>query len=327
MKVKGIQVLSALCVSLLAAMPLTSQAQTKLRFGYETPRSDSQHIAAQKFNELLKAKTGGKLELQLFPDSALGNAQALINGVRGGTIDLEMSGSNNFTGLVPVLNVLDVPFLFKDDAHVVRVLDGKTGDDLLATLDAQGMKGLAFWDNGWRNVTNSKHPVRTPADVKGLKIRTSASPMNIEAFRLLGANPISMPVSELYTALETKAVDAQEHPLGVLWSTKFYEVQKYLSLTRHAYSPLIVVMNKAKFDALSPDLQKALVESAREAAQYQRQLNAQNLRTIIDGVKKSGMQVVEDLDTKPFMEATKSVKDTFNKQYGDTYTKQIDAQR
>lgn len=314
-------VLTAVAATAASAAPMT------LRFGYEAPRSDSQHIAAQKFNDLLKQKTNGDLQLQLFPDSALGNAQALINGVRGGTIHLEMSGSNNFTGLVPLLNVLDIPFIFRDEVHAYRFLDSADGDALLATLEAQGMKGLAFWDNGWRQVTNSKHPVKVPADVAGIKIRTSASPMNIETFKLLGANPIPMPLAELYTALETRAVDAQEHPLGILWSTKLYEVQKYLTLTRHAYSPLILVMNKANFDALPPAQQKALVEAAREAGAYQRQLNADNVKMILDGVRKAGMEVVENVDLQPFADAAKPVRDGFAKQYGDTYLKKIDAAR
>lgn len=292
----------------------SSQAAQSLRFGYETPQTDSQHIAAKKFNELLKEKTNGELALKLFPDSTLGNAQAMISGVRGGTIDMEMSGSNNFTGLAPVFNLLDVPFLFRDTAHAHKTLDGKVGEELKKSLEPKGLVVLAYWENGWRDVTNSRAPVKTPADLKGLKVRTNNSPMNIAAFKIFGANPIPMPFAEVYTGLETRAIDAQEHPVNVVWSAKFYEVQKYLSLTHHAYSPLLLVMNKAKFDALTPKLQETLLSAAKEAGDYQRQLVAENQQKIIDGMKNSGVEVLTDIDRKAFSDVLgNQVRDMFLK--------------
>ena len=257
----------ALFASLFAAGLMTGGLGTaqadSLRFASEAPRSDTQFIAAERFSELLKAKTNGALDLKIFADSSLGAFQAAISGVRGGTIDIAVSGSANYSGLAPQIGIFDIPFMFKDSAHAYRVLDGKVGQEMLDKLGEFGMKGLAFWDNGWRELTNNVRPVHTPADVKGLKVRTTGSPAHIEAFKLLGANPVPMPLAELYTALEMKTVDAQEHPLGVLWSAKLYEVQKHLSLTNHCYSALILVMNKAKFDALPPAQQKALVEALR----------------------------------------------------------------
>jgi tripartite ATP-independent transporter DctP family solute receptor len=218
--------------------------------------------------------------------------------------------------------------MFKDTDHAYRVLDGKIGQDVLDKLGEFGLKGLAYWDNGWRELTNNRNPVNKPEDVKGMKVRTTGSPAHIEAFKLLGANPVPMPLAELYTALEMKTVDAQEHPLGVLWSAKLYEVQKYLSLTNHAYSALIVVMNKAKFDGLPPDQQKALVEAAREAGMYQRKLNNDNMAKIVADVKKAGMQVIEQVDGGPFLEATKPGRDTFTAKFGGAdIIKAIDAVR
>lgn len=316
-----------LAAGLATGLALSAQAAT-LKFASEAPRSDTQFIAGEKFSELLKARTNGALDAKVYADSSLGNSTAAISGVRGGTIDIIVSGSGNYTGLVPLLGVLDIPFTFKDSAHAYRVLDGKTGQELLDKLGEFGMKGLAYWDNGWRELTNSRGPVRTPADVKGLKVRTTGSPAHIEAFKLLGANPVPMPLAELYTALEMKTVDAQEHPLGVLWSAKLYEVQKHLTLTNHAYSALIVVMNKAKFDALPPAHQQALIDSAREAGNLQRKLNNDNTRIIIDNVKKAGLTVVESIDPAPFLEATKPGRQTFfNKFGGENYIKAIDADR
>lgn len=310
----------------LIAAAVSAQANTTLRFGYEAPRSDTQHLAAKKFDELLKEKTKGDIKLSLFPDSTLGNAQAMISGVRGGTIDIEMSGSPNFSGLVSNLNVIDIPFIFQSKEHAYRVLDGEIGQGLLKELEDKGLKGLAFWEVGFRSMTNSKHPINKPEDVKGLKIRTNQNPMYVKAFQLLGANPVPMPLSELYTALETKAVDAQEHPIGIVWSAKLYEVQKYLSLTNHGYTPLIVVMNKAKFDSLSPELQKAVVEAAQEAGKYQRELNAKKEADILEKMKKAGVEVVEKVDVQPFKAAVEQpVRQFFIEKNGDALIKAVDA--
>lgn len=325
MKLFNLKTLAAL-VAGFTMMAGTASAETSLRFGYEAPRSDSQHIAAKKFNELLGKKTKGEIKLKLFPDSTLGNAQTMISGVRGGTIDLEMSGSPNFTGLEPKLNVIDIPFIFKDREHVYKVLDGEVGQGLLKDLEAQGLKGLAFWDVGFRAFSNSKHPVTKPEDIKGLKVRTNQNPMYIEAFKLLGGNPVPMPLAELYTALETRAVDAQEHPIGIFWSSKLYEVQKYLSLTNHGYTPLIVVMNKAKFDGLSPELQTAILEAAKEAGQFQRDLNVKNEKGIIENLRKQGVEVIEKVDAQPFQAIiADQVRKSFVEKHGDELLKKVDA--
>jgi len=327
MKLKKKLFAALLSAGLIAGVVGTASAES-LRFASEAPRTDTQSIAGKRFGELLKEKTKGALDIKIFADSSLGAFQAAIAGVRGGTIDMAVSGSGNFVGMVPLLGIFDIPFMFKDTDHAYRVLDGKIGQDVLDKLGEFGLKGLAYWDNGWRELTNNVHPVNKPDDVKGMKIRTTGSPAHIEAFKLLGANPVPMPLAELYTALEMKTVDAQEHPLGVLWSAKLYEVQKYLSLTNHAYSALIVVMNKAKYDSLPPDQQKALVESAREAGMYQRKLNNDNMAKIVANVKKAGMEVIEKVDGTPFLEATKPGRDTFTAKFGGAdIIKSIDAVR
>ncbi|MDH2926117.1 TRAP transporter substrate-binding protein [Lonepinella koalarum] len=326
MKFFNLKTLTAFVAAATMFAATNASADVKLRFGYEAPRSDSQHIAAKKFDELLKEKTNGEIKLTLFPDSTLGNSQTMIAGVRGGTIDIEMSGSPNFTGLVQRLNVIDIPFIFKDREHAFKVLDGEIGQGLLTDLEAQGLKGLAYWDVGFRAFSNSKHTVTKPEDIKGLKVRTNQNPMYIEAFTLLGGNPVPMPLAELYTALETRAVDAQEHPIGIFWSNKLYEVQKFLSLTNHGYTPLIVVMNKAKFDALAPELQTALVEAAKEAGQFQRDLNIKNDSEIIENLRKAGVEVTETIDQAPFKAVIEEkVRQSFIDKNGDELIKAIDA--
>ena len=329
MKLKKALFASLFAAGLMAGALGTAQAQTQsLRFASEAARSDPQFAGGEKLNELLKAKTGGALEVKVYADSALGNAQAAISSARGGTIDIVVSGSSNYTGIVPLLGVFDIPFIFKDTAHAYRVLDGKIGQEIMDKLSDLGLKGLAYWDTGWRELTNSKIPVKTPAVVKGLKVRTNGSPAHNESWKLLGANPVPMPIGELYTALEMKTVDSQEQSLGLLYSGKFYEVQKYLSLTNHAYSALLVAMNKAKFDALSPAHQKAVIEAAQEAGAYQRKLNNDNMKKIIEEVKKAGLVVIENVDPNPFMEVTKPVRQTFVAKFGgENYIKAIDEVR
>lgn len=292
------------------SVPAELQAKS-FRFSSEAARGDTQFQGAKRFDEALQEKTGGDLSLKIFTDGTLGNAQAAITGTRGSTIDIFVTGSSNLSGLEPLIGMLDIPFLFENTEHAYSVLDGEVGQQLLDRLDNVGLKGLAFWDNGWRQMTNSAHPIHTPADVKGLKIRTTPAPVHIQAFELLGANPVPMPLGELYTALEMGTVDAQEHPLGVFMSAKLYEVQEYVTLSYHAYSPLIVAMNKAKFDALTADQQTALIEAAREAGSYQRSLNNDAIAGQVAELKEKGFEVVEEIDQTPFVEITKGVSDDF----------------
>ena len=227
------------------------------------------------------------------------------------------SGSTTFNGLVGETSALELPFLFRNSEHAYHVLDGKVGQGLLDKLGPFDVQGLAFLENGWRQVTNNRHPVRSVEDIKGLKIRTTPNPYHILAFQLLGANPVPLAYAELYSALETGAVDAQEHPLPILWAGKFYEVQKYLTLTSHAYSPLFLVMNKPKFDSLPANYQAILIQSAHDAATYQRDLNAKQVAEIIAGVKEAGVEVIEQIDTAPFRQIVdEPLRQAFAEKYG-----------
>lgn len=306
------------------------QAQTVLRFASEASRSDLQVASGVLMNKILKEKTNDTLELKVFPDGSLGQAQAAISGTRGGTIDIVITGSSNFTGIVPLLGILDIPFIFRNDDHAQRVLEGQVGQDLLDRLSEFGLKGLAFWHSStsWRQLSNSRGPVYTPEDIKGLKIRTNGSPAHNETWLLLGANPVPMPLGELYAALEMKSVDAQEQQLELLYSGKFYEVQKYLTLTNHAYSPGILAMNKNKFDSLSPTLKKAIIEAAREAGFFARTSSRDRVVKIISETKKSGMQVVEDVDIDAFIQVTTPVRQRFSAKHGGAdIIKAIEEQR
>lgn len=304
-----------------------AQAQTvKLRFGHAHPEADSQHQAAVQFANRVKARTNGAVEIQIFPNNTLGNDNTMIQGVRGGTIDIAMSGNPFFTGLAPKLNALDLPYQFATAEQAYKVLDGAVGRSLLDELSAHQMKALAFWEIGFRSLANSRRAVMKADDIKGLKLRTTPNPAHIKAFQLLGANPQPMPFSEVFPALESKAVDGHENPPTLMLATKMHEVQKHLSLTRHAYTALVVVMNKAKFDGLSADHQKVLLEEALAAAKFQRELNAKGEASALAELRAKGMQIVENPDTAAIRAI---VRDETRKLYveknGDAVLKAIEA--
>ncbi len=285
----------------LLAVGLQALAQTtKIRFAHAGPEATSQHQAALEFARLVKERSGGKLEVQVFPGSQLGNDSTVIGAVRGGTIDMMMAGSGNFAGLNSKLDILDIPFLFRDQAHAYKTVDGDIGQSLMKGMEANGLKPLAFWEVGFRSITTKNRAVRVPADVKGLKIRTTPNPTHVQAWKLLGTNPVPMPLGELYQALESGAVDAQEHPVDITHAAKFYEVQKHLTMTRHAFTAMPVVFNKQKFDALTPELQNILVSAATDGRTFQRSLNQKNEANIIADLRKNGMTVIETFDPAPF---------------------------
>jgi tripartite ATP-independent transporter DctP family solute receptor len=303
-------------------------AEYKLKLAHEVAVGSTQDMAAKKFAELVKERTNGEVVVSVFPNSGLGPAQQALNLMRGGSIEIIQSGSTTFNGLVGETAALELPFLFRDSEHAYHVLDGKVGQSILDKLEPHGIKGLAFLENGWREVTNNRHPVRSHEDIKGLKIRTTPNPFHIQAFQLLGANPVPMAYAELYSALETGAVDAQEHPLPVLWAAKFYEVQKYLTLTHHAYSPLLLVMNKPKYESLPAEYQKVLVDTAHDVATYQRDLNAKQVTEIIAGVKDAGVEVIEQIDTTGFRQIVEEpLRKTFSEKYGPELLDAIAAEK
>ncbi|MDR1519731.1 MAG: DctP family TRAP transporter solute-binding subunit, partial [Planctomycetota bacterium] len=261
--------LAALACVLAAGLVNAGDA-VRLRFGFETPRTDSQYVGAEQMKKYVESKSGGRLELQLFPDSTLGSGPDMLSQMRGGSLDVYMGGSGFFATLAGKLNLLDIPFLITTTQQVDALLEGDFGRLLLDELDAHDMKGLAFWENGFRCLTNFRNPIKAAKDVIGLKLRLPSMPMFMEAWKILGTNPVPMPLSELYTALETKTVEGQDHPLNVTYSAKLYEVQKYISVSNHAYSPLINAMNLKKFNTLAPDLQKILLDGALEGARHQK---------------------------------------------------------
>jgi len=285
---------------LLFGLVAPAGAQVKLRFAHTLTPQNSLHLMGEEFARRVAAKTQNGVQVQVFPAGQLGNDPQIIDGVRLGTIDMIMAGNPFFTSLIPELNIFDLPFLFRDYDHAYKVLDGPVGADLLRLLEKHDMKPVGILELGFRNLTNSKRPVRVPEDLKGLRIRTTPNPAHIQAFRLLGANPVPMPITEVYLALSTGTVDGQENPTAQIEEQKFYEVQKYLSLTYHAYTSSIAVMNLKKFQALKPEHQKALQEGMQEARDWGRRLNRELDGKALAKMKAAGMQVEENPNRDAF---------------------------
>lgn len=304
---------------------VTASAQTTLRLAHAAPETDLQQDLSVFFQEQVADRTGGEVTVQIFPQGQLGNDTAMIDGARSGIIDITMVGLNNFSGLMPESGAFTLPFMFPTRETAYSVLDGAVGQGVLAEFEQHGLKGLGFPENGYRNMTNNRGPIRTPADVAGLQMRVNNSKALNDMFAALGANPQQIPVAELYTALETGVVDSQDHPIGVTLSFKFYEVQEYLSLTQHAYSPLAVAMNLDKFNGLTAEQQQIILDVAAEAVAMQRALSIAKEDEMIAELEAAGMQVNRDVDSAAFQEMVKPVWDNFIAENGDTLLNAIAA--
>lgn len=314
----------AAATMLAAPSILRAQGKLALRMGHPHPETDSWQDTALWMGETLAEKSGGDITLQVFPNGLLGNDPTMINSVRGGALDIMITGNPFFTGLAPKLNVLDLPYLFRDRDHVATVLDGEIGDHLREDFADSGLFALSLWETGWRHVTNSRRAVATPDDIKGLKIRTTPNPAHIEAFRLLGAVPTPMAFTELFTALEMGSVDGQENPTTLILNSRFYEAQKYLSLTQHAFTAAPLVTNAAKLDAMGEDQRALLIETAQEGAKRQRALNVEREDTSLATLKEEGMEVVETPDREAFRAiVADQVQATFAEEFGTDLIDQI----
>lgn len=304
--------------SALALAAFSAQAQTELKLAHAAPETDLQQTLSLFFKEQVEARTNGSVTVTIFPQGQLGNDAAMIDGARSGIIDIAMSGLNNFTGLVPAAGAFELPFMFPNRETAYKVLDGEIGQGIAAEFPQHSLKVLGFPENGYRNMTNNRGPIRVPADLNGLNMRVNNSKALNDMFSLLGANPLQLPVAELYTALETGVVDAQDHPIGIVLSFKFHEVQKYLSMTQHAYSALAMMMNDAKFNSLTADEQAVILAVAAEAVAMQRKLAQDKEAGMIAELQAAGMEVNTDVDAAAFQAVVKPVWDAFIAANGDT---------
>ena len=299
--------------------------EIKARFGTSLPDEHPQTLGARKFAELVGAKSKGRIKITVYSSAQLGSDQQMQAALRGGTQEFTAPSTATLANLVKEFGVFGLPFSFASEKQADAVFDGPFGQRILAKLAERGLIGLAYWENGFRNFTNSRRPIVKAEDMAGLKVRTMQNNMYIDLFNGLGANAVPMPVNELFGALETRAVDAQENPFTVVYAQKFYEVQKYLSTTYHAYDAQVLIASKKFWDRLS-DADKALMqEAAREATLYQRQASRDLNAKARDALVKEGMQVneISDAERQHMREKLQSVVAKYQKIVGEETTKEF----
>jgi tripartite ATP-independent transporter DctP family solute receptor len=287
-----------LALGLAALLPLSSALaqdikERSFKLALQNPKGHPLEQGASKFAELVAAKSGGKMKVNVFPGGALGGDAANVSALQGGTIDLVMLNSGILGAQVKDFEVFDFPFMFASAKEADAVVDGPFGQKLHAKLLEKGIVGLAYTELGFRQLTNSKRAVNAVDDIAGLKLRVIPNAINVDWVKALGANPTPLAFPELYAALEQKAIDGQENPLSVIQANKFFEVQKFLTLTNHQYNPQSLIFSKKVYDTLSPAEQKVLMDSAAEASKFQRQVNRDAAAGQLDALKKAGMQVSE----------------------------------
>ena len=300
----------------LVAASASLHAQTTMKISISTAQNSHQGVAIDTFAKEVAARTGGRYKVETFYNGSLGGERESIEAVQLGTQELAFSSTGPVPNFVPDAKILDVPFLFRDKAHARAVLDGPIGQELLTKFDAKGFKALAWAENGFRHMTNSKRDVKEPADLKGLKMRTMENPVHIAAYKGLGIITTPMAFPEVFTALQQGTVDGQENPLPVIMSAKFSQVQKHLSLTGHVYSPCIFVMNKAAFDKLSAADKTAFLDAAKVAAKANRDRVDQDDANGVKELRAQGMTVIEDVDKAKFVAQLAPVNAEFEKQFG-----------
>ena len=312
----------ALATAVLASYGPVSHAQNaperNVRLGHGIAAEHPLGVAAVKYAEIMDRLSGGKIKIKVYPATQLGSETQMIAAVRGGVQEIAIVASAPVATIIKEFQLFDLPFLFQNEKEVDAVLDGKLGQRLLDLAKDKGMIGLCYWENGFRQVTNSKRPVATMEDMAGLKLRVMQNPVYIDSFKALGANAIPMPFTELYSAMETKAIDAEENPVPIIYASKFFEVQKYLSLTNHAYAPYIVLVSKAFWDKLDGKERDQLREGCYEGRTYQRNLNRKMTAELIETLKKGGMTVtaISPAETNKMREKLKPIVERYTHEIG-----------
>jgi tripartite ATP-independent transporter DctP family solute receptor len=300
--------------------PPTSAEPTVIRLGMTINEQDSFYVCATKFAELVEERTNGAYDIQLFPNSSLGDERTMLESMQMGTLDSGIITSGPFVNFVPEFGVLDLPFLFPDNASAYKVLDGEIGKEILSKLEDHDLKGLAYAERGFRNLTNSVRPVRTAEDIKDLKIRVMENEVYIAAFKAMGVNAVPMAWTEALTALQQGTIQGQENPVNVIHAYKMWDSQKYVTMTRHAYAAAVITFSEEVFNKLPDDVQEIFIQAAQEAAEYERAWVAENEASQIADLKANGMEVIEDPDLESFRQAVQPVYDQYS-QYSEYLTR------
>lgn len=311
-----------------ATPPKTPEVRERtLRLAFSVVKDHPLHDGAVRFAELVSERTGGKIKVQIFPGALLGSDAQNLSGLKGGALDMTTLGTSGLAGTDKAFMLMDFPFLFNDFKEAYSIIDGPLGRSLTDKLPKYGLIGLGIWDLGFRNITNSRRPVAKADDIRGLKLRVQATPIYVDLFTTLGANPVPLTFGEVFTALETRTVDGQENPVGLIRSAKFYEVQKYLSLTRHAFTAMPFLMSAKTWEKLSDDERNIILDSAEEAKHLQRRISAEKEASDLEYLKKH-MEVLDfapqEIDT--FRQRVQPVVDKYTGEVGAGLVDQVKAE-
>jgi len=306
------------------AIRRTARAATRtLRIGYILPQQSQLGAGATAFADDLAKRTGGRIAIQQFPDAALGGDVELAKGVQLGSVDLAIITGLGLSSVVPEAGVFNIPFLFRDLPHAYAVFDGPIGTSYRQRFAAKDMVMLAWGENGLRHITNAKRPIGAPEDLRGLKLRVPQSQVFVAAFQALGVDVASLPFPQLYEALRSGKFDGQENPIATIQAAKFEQVQKYLTLSGHAYDPAVFVIAPDAFDELSNEDKGHIVAAARTGAAASRRFAAEAAVAGVAALQKAGMTVQREIDRPRFAAAMSSANAGFEKQFGRDVIQQI----
>jgi tripartite ATP-independent transporter DctP family solute receptor len=306
----------ALALSAMAVMGATAQAQTVLKLGHVLAKGSHYDVGANVFCDNLDKNTQGRYKCQVFPASALGGEREQIEAVQIGTQDLVITSTGPVGNFVPEIKVVDVPFLFRDYDHARKVLDGKIGQDMLAKFPGHGLVALAWSENGFRHMTNSKRSIVSANDAAGLKMRTMENKVHMDGYRAFGIQPTPMAFPEVFGALQQGVVDGQENPIPVILASKFSQVQKHLSLTGHVYSPALILTSPRIYNKLSDADKKAFQDAAAESVKATRKKVNDDEANGIAQLEREGMTVVKQVNGASFRDALKAPYANFAKEFG-----------
>lgn len=313
------------------AMITTAQASefadmdpVTLRLAHVVNEQDGFHIAAVKFQELVEERTQGAVSIDIYPNATLGDERTLLEGMQIGSIDMGVITNGPVANFVEEMAVFELPFLFPSPEAAYEVLDGPIGQELLDKLADVNLKGLAYAERGFRNLTNSQRPVNSPDDLDGLRIRVMENPVYTDTFRELGANAIPMAWTEALTAMQQGTIDGQENPVNVIHSFNLDETQAYMTLSRHTYAPAIFVMGMPVWNQLPEAAHEVLRDAAQEAAEHERRMNADMEAEQLAELRDAGMEIDDAPDIEAFQAAVAPVYDKYGEQFGD-YLERIQA--
>ncbi|MCL1478374.1 MULTISPECIES: TRAP transporter substrate-binding protein [unclassified Marinobacter] len=307
------------------ASEFTNMDPITLRLAHVVNEQDGFHIAAVKFQDLVAERTEGVVNIELYPNASLGDERTLLEGMQIGTVDMGVITNGPVANFVEEMAVFELPFLFPSPQAAYDVLDGPIGQELLDKLSEVNLKGLAYAERGFRNLTNSERPVNTPEDMKGLRIRVMENPVYVDTFRALGANAIPMAWTEALTAMQQNTIDGQENPANVIHSFKLYETQDYMTLSRHTYAPAIFVMGMPAWNKLPEAAQAVVAQAAQEAAEHERRVNAEMESRQLAELREAGMQINDTPDIKAFQAAVVPVYAKYGEKFGDYLPRILEA--